>query len=43
MTVAELTQRLSNAEYHQWRAFHAYRQAMLEKEAKKEKAARRGR
>lgn len=37
-TVEELTARVSNLEYHRWRAFFAYRKAMEELEL--ERAAR---
>lgn len=39
-TVEELYDRMSNSEYHRWRAFYTWRQAMAELEAQRVTNAR---
>lgn len=41
MTIEEMRERISNQEYHQWRAFFSWRDAMQKLEM--EKAKHRGR
>jgi hypothetical protein len=40
MTIGELRERMSNEEYHQWRAFYIYRYEMAQLEAKKRKGGK---
>ena len=42
MTIEEMRTRMSNREYLQWRAFHVWRNAEIEKQRKKAEARHRG-